>query len=135
MPAALPRWADVDCPNGDTFRVRINGYGTGWQIWDNGEWSDTTLREAYERHLSRCEWLTVDVEAASMYELHPAGTRVGFNGEVWLVGEDGFWRNKVGMEPAGQRAAPPEAAPQHCKGCRCGEQGPPTGRRSHGGAL
>src|SRR3954463_13732683 len=67
--APLPRWADVDCPNGDTFRVRIDGYGTGWQIWDNGEWWDTPLREAFERHLGRCEWLTVDVEAASMYEL------------------------------------------------------------------
>lgn len=69
-----------------------------------------------------------------MYELHPAGTVLEFKGEVFTVDDDGLWRNKLGMEPAGQSVPPPDP-PKHCKGCRCDEPQPPRGRMSHGGVL
>jgi hypothetical protein len=86
--------------------------------------------------------VTVDVPARTtegviatddMFELHPPGTVIRFKGDMFTVGEDGLWRNEEGMIPAGQTLPPPEPS-RHCKGCRCGEPKPPSGRMQHGGS-
>lgn len=115
------RWADVQCLNGDTFRVKIErGQIVG-------------LDEALQEHLRECRWLNVDVIAENMFELHPPGTMIGFDNEILEVGEDGLWRNQYGQIPAGQHVV---VEPQrHCKGCRCDEPiiGGGGRRMQHGG--
>lgn len=96
------------------------------------------------------------VRTDNVFELHPAGTVIELvdedgEGELYTVGQDGLWRNKFGMIPAGQVNPPPDPVlgkhcqncrcgdrflpPQHCRGCRCDEHRPPTGRMSHGEGL
>lgn len=70
--------------------------------------------------------------AINMFELHPPGTKIGFNDEQFTVCEDGLWRNQFGMVPAGQVNLPPQPA-KHCRGCRCDEPRPRAMR--HGGVL
>lgn len=133
----FPQWADVQCPLGDTFRIEIKHAqviqrpGTT-RIEEELHIDD--LLPAFRQHLTKCEWNSADAQAESMYELHPPGARIGFNGEVFVVGEDGYWRNRFGQIPAGQMTVPPEP-PRHCRGCRCDEPRLPPGRRQHGGGV
>lgn len=70
-----------------------------------------------------------------MFELHPPGTAIEFDSDVFTVGPDGLWRNKFGQIPAGQVAPTPERQPPkpvHLRPGRMrhGEWGTGTDRRN-----